>query len=130
MTRSVMTVLIAMLLLAAGPAGKDTSAEDDVAKLQGTWQAVTVERGDGPLTAKACMGILVTFQDDTFTARREGFTVAEGVFKVNASRKPKSIDLVMEKQKVFGIYEVTADSLTICVGEKPKGGRPKAFEAK
>ena len=111
------------------------SAEDAPKKLQGSWTATRAER-DGK-AADDVVGHRLSFTGNRFRIRsRDGKTLYEGAFRVNAKTKPAAIDFDHTegalKGKVWkGIYALDGDTLTTCDnGPNLEKGRPAAFEAK
>jgi uncharacterized protein (TIGR03067 family) len=136
MTKYVLTVLVAGLLLGAAPAPKEDDAKKDTEKLQGTWQVTSVEeRGRSRLQREA---ITVFIDKETMTVTIGGEMDFKGTFKLDPSKKPKTIDVTIaesrrdkEKGKVLhGIYEVDKDTLKWCMAEPDGTDRPKEFSTK
>jgi uncharacterized protein (TIGR03067 family) len=119
----------------------DDPSDKDMAKLQGTWTAVSVER-DGKLISEEEVKKL----DLRLTIRGDGFMwmplaskgpehFPHGRFKLDTTKKPKAIDLTIDvpfspakkTSTVLGIYEVDGDSLKILKG-LPDQGRPADFK--
>jgi uncharacterized protein (TIGR03067 family) len=49
--------------------------------------------------------------------------------KIDATKKPKEIELVVGKGKAFlGIYKLEGETLTLCIGDQKT--RPTEFESK
>lgn len=129
--RAVLIFFVAGLAVARAD---DTDAvKKDLAKFEGTWiiDAVVV---DGQKQGKAmykdseliCKGEAFTF--------KEGDVIHKGTMKLDASKKPKEIDVVFTEgpgkdMKMLGIYELTDDTYKVCFSFDGKD-RPKEFEAK
>jgi uncharacterized protein (TIGR03067 family) len=135
MTRYVVTVLVAGLLLGAAPAPKEDDAKKDREALQGTWKIVSSEE-DGK-TQEEAKESMVDFQKDTFTIKRGDELVAKGTFKLDPSKKPKTIDIRITEGpregdkglEYHGIYEVDKDTMRWCMNTEGKD-RPKEFTTK
>src|SRR5438045_3672572 len=87
-------VLAAALVVAVQAQGGANAGADDLKKLQGTWKLVEVDgKAVGGEEAKARLVIegkrLTMFVDKT--------KITEGDFKLDASKKPKHIDVAPEK---------------------------------
>ncbi len=116
----------------AADAKKD-SAKTDQEKFNGSWKAVSVEY-DGkevPKDAVDKISLLVKGEDYTFT---RGDDVVKGTHKLDASKKPKTIDAVRSEgegkgKPLLGIYELTDDAYKVCFGP-PGGDRPTEFVSK
>jgi uncharacterized protein (TIGR03067 family) len=110
-------------------------AEEAQKKLQGTWAATQAERdGTG---ADDVLGHRLSFTGNRFQIRsKDGKTLYEGTFRVDAKTKPAAIDFDHTegalKGKVWkGIYALDGDTLRTCDnGPNLDKGRPAAFEAK
>jgi uncharacterized protein (TIGR03067 family) len=110
-------------------------AEDAQKKLQGTWAATKAER-DGK-AADDVVGHRLSFTGNRFQIRsRDGKTLYEGTFRVDAKTKPATIDFEHTKGDLKGkswkgIYALDGDTLTVCDNAPDLDkGRPTAFEAK
>lgn len=110
-------------------------AEEAQKQLQGAWEATRAER-DGK-AAEDVVGHRLSFTGNRFQIQsRDGKTLYEGTFRVDAKTKPAAIDFEHTKGDLKGkswkgIYALDGDTLTTCdnAGNLDKG-RPAAFEAK
>jgi uncharacterized protein (TIGR03067 family) len=110
-------------------------AEEAQKNLQGTWAATKAER-DGK-AAENVVGHRLSFTGNRFQIRsKDGKTLYEGTFRVDAKTKPAAIDFEHTKGDLKGkswkgIYALDGDTLTTC-DDAPNldKGRPAAFEAK
>jgi uncharacterized protein (TIGR03067 family) len=135
MSRYVVTVLVAGLLLAAN-APKEGDAKKDQEGLQGTWKVVSAERG-GKAQDDAKEYTMV-FDKDTFTVKKGDELFVKGTFKLDPSKSPKAIDMTVTEAKneenkgkdIHGIYELDKDALKWCAGEVGGTDRPKEFATK
>ena len=110
-------------------------AEEAQKKLQGTWVATKAER-DGK-AADDVVGHRLSFTGGRFQIRsRDGKTLYEGTFRVDAKTKPAAIDFEhsnggLKGKSWKGIYALDGDTLTTCDNAPNLDtGRPAAFEAK
>jgi uncharacterized protein (TIGR03067 family) len=87
------------------------AAKDDSSKLQGTWQAVSSNKGgqDDPNADQHSM----TFEKDTVVIKRGDQVILKGTFKLDAAKSPRHIDIDIEEgpEKLkgktgHGIYEL------------------------
>ena len=135
MTRYRVTLLAVGVLLAAD-APKDDAQKDQEA-LQGTWRPVSSEQGGKDQTDEAKDHTL-TFEKDTFTVKKGDEVRIKGTFKVDPSKKPKTIDMTITEgrkeqdngKELHGIYELTKDGLKWCTGEPGETDRPTEFATK
>ena len=121
-----MMALAVVLLLGAD------AAKDDSSKLQGTWQAVSSNKGgqDDPNADQHSM----TFEKDTVVIKRGDRVILKGTFKLDAAKSPKHIDIDIEEgpEKLkgktgHGIYELKDDTLKWAVAEPGETDRPTGF---
>jgi uncharacterized protein (TIGR03067 family) len=110
-------------------------AEEAQKNLQGTWAATKAER-DGK-AADDLVGHRLSFTGNRFLIRsKDGKTLYEGTFRVDAKSKPAAIDFNHAKGDLKGkswkgIYALDGDTLTTCDNAPNLDkGRPAAFEAK
>jgi uncharacterized protein (TIGR03067 family) len=120
-----MLVAAAVCFSAAAVVAQDT--EGDQKKIQGTWAVVSAEKGGKKAPAKEIEGITFTFTGDKLSLKKGGES-KDGKFKLDATRKPREIDVTMEDRTARGIYQLDKDALKICVG-KEGDERPKEFAA-
>jgi len=122
--------LLTAVLVVAAPAPPEKEKKDDE-KIQGNWTVVSMERGGMAAPAEKIAMIKVTFKDGTLTIN-DGGRDEKAKFKIDATKKPKAIDLIPEKpgrtEQVPGIYELKGDELKICF-TKEGGGRPTEFSS-
>ena len=122
----------ASMLVAADDKDAD---KKDKEKLQGTWNAVSSESG-GKEQKEATEHSLV-FEGDKFSVKKGDKVMVKGTFKVDASKKPKEIDMEIadgpddvKGKTAQGIYKLEGDELSWCVDEPGSGNRPKEFATK
>jgi len=126
-------------LMAADGPSKDDPAKVDLGKLRGTWLTVSlVNNGktlvdektsprEGPTTK-------LVYEGDKWMINVGDKTVATGKFTIDATKKPKEIDIMddsgarNEKTKL-GIYELDGDTYKYCLAPAGKP-RPKDFTSK
>jgi uncharacterized protein (TIGR03067 family) len=132
MMQTAVLVLTAGLSLTAGDGNKEL-LDMDYAKLEGTWQVVSLEV-DGMKIPKE------TIQESKLIIKGKEFTMKEkiatykGTFSIDPSKKPKTIDIKFtegpEKGNTsLGIYEFDGDDLRLCLSVTTKV-RPTEFTAK
>ena len=132
MTRCIVTVLVAGLLLAADD--KKGDAKKDREALQGAWKVVSSEAGGKDQTEQFKDHLLV-FEGDTFALKKGDAVGLKGTFKLDPSKKPGAIDMTIteggqegDNGKVLpGIYELGKGTLKWCTAEPGGTDRPKEF---
>jgi uncharacterized protein (TIGR03067 family) len=108
----------------------------DVGQMQGTWQAVLMNRdGESQPLQGAFANLQLIVKRDRRTIRSGETVFAEAYYRLNPAANPPTIDLVVTKgasrgQIVLGIYEISGDRLRVCYAlpgrERPRDFTPKA----
>jgi uncharacterized protein (TIGR03067 family) len=128
---AVLLFLVAAPVLAAEAPNAD-AAKKDLEKMQGTWTLVSLEENGKTATEARRKEFKVTITGDKSTFTVGGDTV-KGYFKLDPSRKPRAMDIVLEdgphKGKTkLAIYDFDGDHFKVAVAE-PGKERPKGFTA-
>jgi uncharacterized protein (TIGR03067 family) len=119
------------LLLAAD--AKDDAVQKEFKLFEGTWKVASLEI-DGAKQAEdvykewklVCKGENFTFDD--------GNMASKGVFKIDPSKKPKTLDIIFKEggnqgMTMLGLYEIDGETFRACF--KPGSEtRPTEFTAK
>jgi uncharacterized protein (TIGR03067 family) len=114
-----------LLLLFAVSLAPAEEGKDDLAKLQGNW---LVEKDGKKAEFK--------FAKDTFTLTFDGKESYKGTFKIDATKKPRQMDLTVKEgpnfqgQTALAIYEVDGDSFKWNANRPGADDRPKSFPEK
>jgi uncharacterized protein (TIGR03067 family) len=126
------TCALGLAILLAGGIAIGGDAKDDMAKLKGTW----VHEGDGKKHE-------LKFGKGTFTVTfsssdKKGHV--KGKFKIDASKKPKHMDLTItdvdgvpdefKGKTSHAIYAIDGDSLKWCANKPGDDGRASEFPDK
>ena len=131
-------IAVGAIMAADGPGSFDAS-QDDLAKLQGTWVTLSLVNDGktlvgentppkkGPITKFA-------YEGDKWMVRVGDRTVATGVFKIDATKTPKEIDILDEtgvknEKTKLGIYEFDGNAYKFCLAPAGKP-RPTDFTSK
>jgi uncharacterized protein (TIGR03067 family) len=131
--RTMLVGLAAGLLLASAVVADE--GKGDQTKLQGAWKAEKAEQ-NGKEQPNADEHLL-TFAGDTFTITRKDQVILKGTFTVDATKKPRQIDLVIKESRggnddgktARGIYDLDGDTLRWCTAKPGKDERPGEFAA-
>jgi uncharacterized protein (TIGR03067 family) len=128
------TPLLATIILVVGAAPKDDANAVDLKKMQGDWMVDTMVKDGIKIPDDDARALFRTVKDDTYSVARFSRVVGKGTFKIDATKKPKTIDSTPagaadKAQQVLGIYELDGDTLKICNAPQGKD-RPTDFEAK
>lgn len=116
------------------PPSPRKAAQDDLKKLQGTWQCVSMEREGEEVPPEAVKGTLVQYEDDRVTLYREGEIFRRGIVTLDPMKSPKKVNTwdlsgPYEDQTVPGIYDVDGETLRLCFS-RPGAERPTEFSSK
>jgi uncharacterized protein (TIGR03067 family) len=103
---------------------------DDVGGLQGTWRCVSAEMG-GKHPDDA-IEVLFVIEKETITAMHGKEVVWKATLRLNTLKRPKTIDLsivegYLKGKEIVGIYQLSRNSLKLCLTGPDKQGRPKGF---
>jgi uncharacterized protein (TIGR03067 family) len=123
-----MTTVFLMMLLVSGTIARDAN-DDDYKLFEGTWQFQSVESGGKAQDISAFKDTPLILKDKNWTQGE-----AKGTFKIDATKKPKTIDLTFTEGPpkgivIKGIYELDETTYKVCVA-KPGSDRPKVFDSK
>jgi len=128
-------LLVAVALLLAADDAKD-EVKKELARFEGTWKWVSLESEKEKLSADALKDPRLKLTGDKFVVTGENAenAVMSGTFKVDPTKKPKTIDVTFsdgpQKGKTFlGIYELEEDIYKVCVDPEGKS-RPTEFAIK
>jgi uncharacterized protein (TIGR03067 family) len=118
---------VATLLVAADDANKEYG------RFEGTWKFISIEVDGMKLPDEAIKDQRLTCKGTQFTVEAMGGPF-KGTFKVDASKKPKTIDVHFTEgpekgDTLFGIYELEGDVYKVCMGI-PGKPRPTEFASK
>jgi uncharacterized protein (TIGR03067 family) len=130
-------VVVIALLTAGGTllgGGGSQASDNELKKLQGTWQFISQEMDGKPRPAEQVAKLKITFTGDKWSVREDGKVVQAGTHKFDPTKKPSQVDaVVMEGEgkgsTMLGIYEMKADRLKVCFDLQGKE-RPTSFTTK
>jgi len=136
MKRLFLLALMCTVLVAADDPKE--AGDRDRKALQGEWRVVEQTHGDAPADeqAKGCQFI---FDHEKITVKKDGNTLIEGTFQIDATKSPPQIDAKIlkddqEPQRVgetaLGIYQISGDTLKWCSAEPGLDTRPTEFAIK
>lgn len=126
-------VLALVLVFAAVPAfGKEDEAKKDLEKLQGEWVIVSAERDGQPAPKEETASLKRTVKGDEYTVTRNGETIGKGKYRMDPTKKPKSIDAITKSEDgeeitLQGIYEFEGETYKVCFA-MPGHPRPTDFK--
>jgi uncharacterized protein (TIGR03067 family) len=122
--------LINLTLIGTTDAAED-SRKGDLAKLQGTWQIISMEAEGKKLPKDEYSGVKWVFDGNKIIAVRKGERKEQGTFTLDEAKRPKQIDTTAKDDGdvLHGIYQLDGDDLKLCLSKK-KEDRPKEFGTK
>jgi len=128
--RNLLLLLIAAPLALAASQVDDAAVKKDLAKFQGSWQAVSVINMEGkPASPDEVLQFRLVVEGNTFTLREKDNTI-RGTFSIDPTRVPKTIDFKLDgakaEEKFLGIYRIDGDLRRSCF-VPPGQERPKDF---
>jgi uncharacterized protein (TIGR03067 family) len=124
-------------MASAGPA-KDDPSKADLDKLRGVWLTVSLVNDGKKLVDEKSPpkgpATKLAYEGNKWMIRVGDKTVASGVFAIDATKKPKQIDIMDEsglknEKTKLGIYQVDGDMYKFCLAPDGKP-RPKDFTSK
>jgi uncharacterized protein (TIGR03067 family) len=117
-------VLLAVALASAGVvAGGD--GKGDLKKFAGTWSVVSAQKAGKVAPENEFKDVRFTFRGDKMTFKK-GDESKEATFKIDATKKPRQIEVTIEGRTHPGIYKFEGDKLQLCVGHDE---RPTEFKS-
>ena len=119
--------LLTLGLLFGTPAANDDASDHE--KIQAVWKVVAAEDSGRKTPAAALKNFKLVITRDKITYTF-GEKTTEWSYQLEATQRPKWIDLRDGDETNLGIYELEGDNLRICFPEGRKGERSTAFESK
>jgi uncharacterized protein (TIGR03067 family) len=124
-------LLLAVLAAAFAPApfpkarSQGDASDADLKALQGTWETVSLDL-EG-LGAAARPGDVTTIDRRRMICISRGVEGARWTVRLDATKRPKTLDLINGDKVVRCIYRLEGGALTICFSNRFGGERPAAF---
>ena len=132
MMRSVVLVL-ALSLLAGAEAAKEDESKKDQEAIQGDWAQQSMVVDGAKVPDDEAQALFRSMKDNKYTIYQFKKVIGKGTFKLDASRKPKTIDATTtaggRSLTLLGVYELDGDSLKLCFAP-PGKPRPSDFTSK
>jgi uncharacterized protein (TIGR03067 family) len=95
-------------------------------KLEGTWAVVSGEKGGEKAPEDAFKDVKITFAGDKMSFQK-GDKSQDGTIKLDPAKKPREIDITREGKTARGIYELTGNTLKLCIAFADND-RPREFK--
>jgi uncharacterized protein (TIGR03067 family) len=122
--RSKAVVLLAVVFASASVVvGGD--AKSDLKKFTGTWSVVSAVKGGKDAPENEIKDIRFIFSGDKLTFQH-GDKTKDGTFKIDATKKPRQIEVTIDGKSHPGIYKFEGEQLKMCVGHDE---RPSEFKS-
>ncbi|MCC7085037.1 MAG: TIGR03067 domain-containing protein [Pirellulales bacterium] len=126
--------LIAAVGFLAGTKVPENSVMKGADAFQGTWKLTAGEVDGTALTPEQLKVGKLVIQGNRFSVTLPEKGTATGTQKINATKSPKTIDVVDASgpnagKKCLGIYEIKGDELRVCFAAAGKA-RPTEFASK
>jgi len=107
--------------------GEQPKTKSDLEKLQGTWLPVSGERAGQDATEEFKKEINKFLISGDRIGAKSGDRISGGKFKLDPTKKPKQIDIVIRNKTMQGIYSLEGDILKLC-GSEVGDERPTEFK--
>jgi uncharacterized protein (TIGR03067 family) len=129
-----MRTIAALILLLAGTLGAKEPPEKDTARLDGEWSMVSGEASGQSMPPEMVKTGKRVAKDGETTVTMGGRVYFKAKFKIDPTKKPKTIDYTMTEGPTkgkthLGIYELDGDTVKFCFAA-PGKERPTDFTAK
>jgi uncharacterized protein (TIGR03067 family) len=125
--------LITVLGSRTAAGDKDDAVKADMKLLQGVWVLQSFETNGKQTDPEQIKNIRLTIKGDRYSVDF-GKKKMELTFKIDPTRKPRTMDLIMtkddQKAVTHGIYEVSADTFKLCRGTEAAKDPPTGFSTK
>jgi uncharacterized protein (TIGR03067 family) len=123
------------MVTAADPKNQPAKGKKGADDLQGTWKLVKIEKAGTTQAVKAGEAdyFQLTITGDKITVQFSSGQ-EDGTFKVDAEKKPKSIDISPNTSEdkgktILGIYDLQGNQLRLCVADAGVKKRPTEFKS-
>lgn len=126
-------VLLLAGIVAIADQPKNDAGKKDFEKMQGEWVMESMIFDGQPVPDDDAQSRFRSVKGDQYAVTRFDKPSGKGTFSIDATQKPKTIDLtpVTPKGKgptIKGIYEFDGEKIRMCYG-RPGTDRPKEFKS-
>jgi uncharacterized protein (TIGR03067 family) len=131
--KSLVVAGVALVLLVGADKLVGQEAEEELAKLAGTWTLESRSSGGKEFKQAKALQLQVRIEGDKWTVLVKGRPTDTDRIVLDPTQDPKTIDRIAEKDgrttTVRGIYKVEGDTLTVANGAANDKKRPEKFES-
>jgi uncharacterized protein (TIGR03067 family) len=130
--RHILLALLTALVLVAADDPKDDATKKDLEKMQGDWCAASMIVDGLVVPDDDAQSLFRTVKGEEYTVFKYDRMRGKGTFKLDATKKPKTIDAFPAadpSKPILGIYEFDGDSYKACFST-PGKDRPTEFASK
>lgn len=133
--RHVYLAATALFMLPVGCSTTDHDANPELQAMQGTWEAVHMERDGKEVTLSNDNKTTSSNTGNKFIVRRGDQVIAAGSFAFDPSKSPRESETTYtegpDTGKTFkGIHEIDGDTMKFCRAGSPDDERPTEFKTK
>ena len=116
------SMLAAVLFAFSAVTAAEDDAKKDLEKMQGEWKVTAFEFSGAKIPKEETDKLSVSIKGSELTpVSKTAVTI-----KLDATTTPRQITLTDKTKTQYGIYEITGDTIKMCLGFD-EAGRPKAF---
>jgi uncharacterized protein (TIGR03067 family) len=114
---------------------QDEAVKKELQQLDGTWVVTSLTIRGQNVAQIADANLKLILKDGRFTVKAGDKVLGEGTFKIDPSRKPKTMEQTSttgegKGKTSLGIYEIDGDTLRSCFNAAGKDTRPTEFGSK
>jgi uncharacterized protein (TIGR03067 family) len=111
-------------------AGDKAASRPDAQAIQGEWRVVSAETDGKALGPQFFKGQTWTYDGKTFTVRVNGKVIASVPYTLDATKRPRQLDVDRKGEREPAIYDLSGDRLTVCAPSASRGPytRPREFK--
>jgi uncharacterized protein (TIGR03067 family) len=126
-------LVVLTLVLCCTPLARCDDAKEDSKLIEGTWLPISAELAGAKFPEESLKVMKLTLKDEKYTLQ-SGDETDQGTWKLDVSKKPKSMDIKGTEgpnkgKTILTIYQLSDDSLKVCYDLGGKN-RPTEFKTK
>src|SRR5882672_4918001 len=128
-----LAVTATVLALVAAAVGAQGGAKGDKARLQGTWEVLSITAAGQDVTPKTDKKMHLTFKGDKVSSRLGDDKEESATYTLDEAKKPPHLTVAKTARQgeLRAVYQLDGDTLRIAYSPKgPGGDRPDAVTAR